>query len=389
MLEMKVKGSYNKSLGVFELVSLGVGGTIGSGIFVVPGIAAGIAGPSSLIAWVIAAVSATCVMLSLAWASSRYPSTGAFYSILSKVFGKKTSVILVILYLISSIFGIATIAAGIGQYVSFFGFSDILLIEILVLILFCLLNIRGVRPSGSAENILTTLKTIPLIILAVLLLPYIKTDNFVPFFPADNTGFLKAIIIIYWSYTGFEISAIPAEETKRQSDVFKSLIIVMSIVVFVYLLLNVSLIGSVGSTILASSPAPIATASGLIFKESGKIVAVIGIIAMMSALNAYILGASRVTQNISFQFDIPILKELSNTGTPAAAVLLSTGLGITLLFFSNHFDILASISVVTILLPYIFICFAAYKLFSDRKIRLVAAIGALTTLAILISQYVG
>jgi len=385
---MKVKRSYNKSLGVFELVSLGVGGTIGSGIFVVPGIAADIAGPSSLIAWLIAAVSATCVMLSLAWATSRYPSTGAFYSILSKVFGKKTSVTLVILYLISSIFGIATIAAGIGQYVFFFGFSNILFAEIMVLILLCLLNIRGVRPSGSAENILTTLKTIPLIILAVLLLPYIQTKNFVPFFPADQTGFLKAIIIIYWSYTGFEISAIPAEETKRQSDVFKSLIIVMSIVVFVYLLLNVSLIGSVGSVILASSPAPIATASGLIFKQSEKIVAVIGIIAMLSALNAYIVGASRVAQNISSQFDIPVLKELSNTGTPAAAVLLSTFLGIALLFFSNHFAQLASISVVTILLPYIFICLSAYKLFSDRKIRLVAVIGALTTLAILISQYV-
>jgi len=377
MLKMKVKGSYNKSLGVFELVSLGVGGTIGSGIFVVPGIAAGIAGPSSLIAWLIAGVSATCVMLSLAWASSRYPSTGAFYSILSKVFGKKTSVTLVILYLISSIFGIATIAAGIGQYVFYFGFSNILIVEVLVLILFCFLNIRGVRPSGITENILTTLKTIPLIILAVLLLPYIQTKNFVPFFPADHTGFLKAIIIIYWSYTGFEISAIPAEETKRQSDVFKSLIIVMVIVAFVYLLLNVSLIGSVGSAILASSPAPIATASGLIFKESGKIVAVIGIIAMMSALNAYIVGASRVTQNISSQFVIPVLKELSNTGAPAAAVFVCTALGIALLFFSNHFDILASISVVTILLPYIFICFAAYKLFSDKKIRLIAVIGAL------------
>jgi amino acid transporter len=387
MLKMKTNGSYNKSLGVFELVSLGVGGTIGSGIFVVPGIAAGIAGPSSLMAWVIAAVSATCVMLSLAWASSRYPSTGAFYSILSKVFGKKTSVTLVILYLISSIFGIATIAAGIGQYVYFFGFSNILPIEIMVLILLCLLNIKGVRPSGSAENILTTLKTIPLIVLAVILLPYIQTKNFVPFFPADHTGFLKAVIIIYWSYTGFEISAIPSEETKRQSDVFKSLIIVMFIVVFVYLLLNVSLIGSVGSTILASSPAPIATASGLIFKQSEKIVAVIGIIAMLSALNAYIVGASRVTQNISSQFDIPILKELSHTGTPAAAVLLSTSLGIALLFFSNHFDQLASVSVVTILLPYIFICLSAYKLFSDMKIRLVAAIGAFSTLAILISQY--
>jgi amino acid transporter len=108
---------------------------------------------------------------------------------------------------------------------------------------------------------------------------------------------------------------------------------------------------------------------------------------MMSALNAYIIGASRVTQNISSQFDIPFLKELSNTGAPAAAVLFSTALGIVLLFFTNHFDILASISVVTILLPYIFICLSAFKLFSDRKIKLVAAIGALTTFAILISQY--
>jgi len=62
---MKVKGSYNKSLGVFELVSLGVGGTIGSGIFVVPGIAAGMAGPSSLIAWLIAVFQllASCCLL--------------------------------------------------------------------------------------------------------------------------------------------------------------------------------------------------------------------------------------------------------------------------------------------------------------------------------------
>lgn len=41
--------SYRKSLSLFELVSLGLGGTIGSGIFIVPGIAAGIAGPSSII----------------------------------------------------------------------------------------------------------------------------------------------------------------------------------------------------------------------------------------------------------------------------------------------------------------------------------------------------
>ena len=69
---------YRKNLGLAGLVSFGVGGTIGSGIFVVPAIAAAIAGPGSLLSWIIVAISASCVMLSLAWASSEYPSTGAF-----------------------------------------------------------------------------------------------------------------------------------------------------------------------------------------------------------------------------------------------------------------------------------------------------------------------
>ena len=53
--------SFRKSLGLFELVSLGVGGTIGSGIFIAPGVAASISGPASLLAWLIVAISASCV----------------------------------------------------------------------------------------------------------------------------------------------------------------------------------------------------------------------------------------------------------------------------------------------------------------------------------------
>ena len=385
---MEHNTGYKKSLGLFELVSLGIGGTIGSGIFVVPGIAAGIAGPSSLIAWIIAAISASCVMLSLAWTSSRYPSTGAFYSIFSKVFGIKVSSSLTLLYLISSIFGIATIAAGIGQYLSFFGVQNILLIEIVIIILFCLVNIRGIYLSGKTEGVLTTLKTIPLIIVAILLLPYIQQNNFTPFYTGGSTDFLKALVIVYWPFTGFEISAIPAEETKEHQKRFRSLIIVMVVTVSVYMLLNISLIGSVGSEVLADSPAPIATAAGLIMKESEKIVAVIGIIAMLSALNAYLVGASRVMQNMSYLFRLPLLKELGKRGTPIYAIILSAFVAIFLLFFSNHFDELASMAVITTLLPYVFLCVSAYKIFNVNKIRSIAIIGVLTTLTILVTFFI-
>jgi amino acid transporter len=385
---MAETGTYKRSLGLFELVSLGVGGTIGSGIFVVPGVAAKLSGPWSLLAWVIVALSASCVLLSLAYVSFRFTTSNSFYSLFSSVFGQKFAVPLIVLYLISSVFGISTIAAGIGQYVSYFGFTNVLIIEIAIIGCFCWINISGISLSGTTENILTTLKIIPLVIIALLLIPFIKVDNFIPQTPVTYTGFLATIIIVYWPFTGFEISAIPVEETRDPKMIRRSLIIVMGIVVSVYLLLNVSLIGSVGTEALAASPAPIATAASILFDSSGNIVAMIGIVAMLSAINAYIIGTSRILHSMSVQFSIPKLKDLTPRGTPAFALITGCVISAVLLLFSNHFDQLATISVITTLIPYIFFCLSSWVLVTDTKSRLVSAIGASSTAAILIIYFI-
>jgi amino acid transporter len=385
---MAEAGTYKRSLGLFELVSLGVGGTIGSGIFVVPGVAAKLSGPWSLLAWLIVALSASCVLISLAYVSFRFTSSNSFYSLFSFVFGQKFAVILIGLYLISSVFGIATIAAGIGQYLSYFGISNVLIIEIAVIGSFCLLNISGISLSGTTENILTTIKIIPLVIIAFLLIPFINIENFVPQTPVTYTGFLATIIIVYWPFTGFEISAIPVEETRDPKIIRRSLILVMGIVVSVYLLLNISLIGSVGSETLAASPAPIATAAAMLFDSSGFIVAIIGIVAMLSAINAYIIGTSRILQSMAVQFSIPKLQDLTPRGTPAFALITGCIFSAVLLLFSNHFAQLATISVITTLIPYIFFCLSSWVLVTDTKSRLISAAGAISTAAILIIYFI-
>jgi amino acid transporter len=385
---MAEAGTYKRSLGLFELVSLGVGGTIGSGIFVVPGVAAKLSGPWSLLAWLIVALSASCVLLSLAYVSFRFTSSNSFYSLFSSVFGQKFAVILIGLYLISSVFGISTIAAGIGQYLSYFGILNVLIIEIVIIGSFCLLNISGISLSGSTENILTTLKIIPLVIIAFLLIPFIHVENFIPQTPVTYTGFLATIIIVYWPFTGFEISAIPVEETRDPKIIRRSLMLVMGIVVSVYLLLNISLIGSVGSETLAASPAPIATAAAMLFDSSGFIVAIIGIVAMLSAINAYIIGTSRILQSMAVQFSIPKLQDLTPRGTPAFALITGCVISAVLLLFSNHFTQLATISVITTLIPYIFFCLSSWLLVTDTKSRLVSAVGAISTAAILIIYFV-
>jgi len=385
---MAEAGTYKRSLGLFELVSLGVGGTIGSGIFVVPGVAAKLSGPWSLFAWLIVALSASCVLLSLAYVSFRFTSSNSFYTLFSSVFGQKIAVPLIVLYLISSVFGIATIAAGIGQYLSYFGISNVLVIEIVIIGSFCLLNISGISLSGSTENILTTLKIIPLVIIAFLLIPFINVENFIPQTPVTYTGFLATIIIVYWPFTGFEISAIPVEETRDPKIIRRSLILVMGIVVSVYLLLNISLIGSVGTETLAASPAPIATAAAMLFDSSGFIVAIIGVVAMLSAINAYIIGTSRILQSLAVQFSIPKVQDMTIRGTPAFALITGCAISAILLLFSNHFAQLATISVITTLIPYIFFCLSSWVLVTDIKSRLISAGGAISTTAILIIYFI-
>jgi amino acid transporter len=382
-------GSYRKSLGLLELVSLGVGGTIGSGIFVVPGIAAGLSGPYSLIAWLIVAFSATCVLLSLAWTIAARQSAGAFYTIFRPVFGENVSTALLVIYTVSSVFGIATIAAGLGRYFSFFGADNPLILEFLVLGVFCIVNLWGIFLSSTTENVLTIIKVVPLVVVTVLLLPLVQAGNLVPAQAMSPLGILQTVIIVYWPFTGFEICSIPAAETRDPRVIARSLIIVQVCVVSIYFLLNLALIGSIGSTALASSPAPVATAAALLFGNAEYIVGVIGIIAMISALNAYIIGTSRVIQNLGEEHGVISLGRISSRGVPAIALFLSVGLSGALLLFSNHFDLLAGIAVITTLVPYIFICAAAFALTSVKRIRVVALAGLFTTAAILVAFFIG
>ena len=385
---MKEETSYRKSLGLVELVSLGVGGTIGSGIFVVPGIAAGIAGPSSIFAWLIVALSACCVALSLAWIQARSPSGTTFTAIFEPIFGRRASAVLVSVYLVSSVFGIATIAAGLGQYFAFFAIPHLLAAEIFVIMAFLGVNLIGIAFSGRTENILTAAKIVPIVIIAVALIPFIRMENLVPERVAALPDILKVVIIVYWPFTGFEISAIPVEETRDPRTISRALLLVMLLVCTVYLVLNLSLIGSVGAAGLAASPAPVAYAAGLIFSGAAPVVAVIGIITMFSALNAYIVGTSRVLQNMAASFRFPRLAELTPRGIPKNALIISCIFSGALLFFSNSFGLLASVAVVTTLVPYVAICLVAFILSGEVRVRVLGTVGAAMTAAILILYFV-
>ena len=119
--------SYRRSLGLFSLVSLGLGGTVGSGIFVVPGIAAGLLGPAALFVWLLVGLSVGAVAFALASVSPVEGENLPLFLPVGLVFGSVTADTLMGAYhFLSSVFGCASICAGIGQYLDVLRRSDCL-----------------------------------------------------------------------------------------------------------------------------------------------------------------------------------------------------------------------------------------------------------------------
>ena len=380
--------AYRRSLGLVELVCLGIGGTIGSGIFIVPGSAARIAGPASLLAWAIVAASACAVAYALAALQARSPSGTTFAALFVDAFGRPVAAGLVALYVVSSVLGIATITAGLGDYLAYFGLRHRLAIEVSVVGAFLVVNALGVALSGATENALSLVKLGALALIVAVLVPFVRGANLAPAPVPSAAALLQAAVIVYWSFTGFEISAIPVGETKDPRRIGRALLLVMVLVCGVYLALNVALIGAVGAADLAASPAPVAHAVARVIPGAGPLVAAVGIVTMLSALNAYLLGTSRALRDGALLFGVTPLARLSRRGVPGVALVTAGGLATLLLLVSDRFDALAAASVVATLLPYVGICVAAGRHARTGFARAVAWGGALVTAAILVLYFV-
>lgn len=133
-------------------------------------------------------------------------------------------------------------------------------IELIIIGAFYWLNITGISLSGTTENILTTLKIIPLVIFSIPL----NAHNFEPVTPITATGLLSTDIIVYRLFTGFEISATPVEETgiRRLSGGHFSLSWEL---LCLYMSSSMFRLSGVDTETLAASPAPVATAAGILF----------------------------------------------------------------------------------------------------------------------------
>ncbi|MCK9591300.1 MAG: APC family permease [Methanoregula sp.] len=204
-----------REIGFFGATALGIGAIIGSEIFVVTGIVAGIAGPTIIISVLIAGIIALFSALSVAEMSAYLPEEGGTYAYAQKLISPFAGFIAGWIWIFSNIFVGAAVSLGFGHYfVTLFPAIPVKGIGVIICLIFIIINYIGLKESTILNNTLVTLKVLILLFFVVFGLGYFSGGHVTPFAPAGISGVLSGAALIFFAYTGFARVTIMAEEVK-------------------------------------------------------------------------------------------------------------------------------------------------------------------------------
>lgn len=369
-----------KTKGVLRLphvVALYTGAVLGSGILILPGLAAELAGPASLVAWALMAILVVPMALTMALLSARYPDAGGVSSFVSKAFNPQIGSLIGWFFLLSVVVGAPVLAfTGAGYVSAAAGLGDTcrLLIATAILAVGILLNYIGMKITGQVQ-VAVVLTTIIVIIVTIIgSLTAIDPSNFTPFMPNGWESIGHASAVLFWCFIGWEaISHISGEFLDPERDAIRGTLIAALIISILYFFTAFVVVGthSYGLALTDVSLVHIIKTS---FGPAGAIVA--GIAALficMAPAIAYIGAASRLACSLASGGFAPhwLACRSEKYHTPLGGLLFLSGcFAILLVVFSTRIVFLSTLIQVpsgTFILTYIGGCAAGIVLLKDTR----------------------
>jgi len=256
-----------RSLGPLNLTALGMGSIIGTGIFVLTGVAASQnAGPALVISMVISAVGCAFAGLCYAEFASMVPVAGSAYTYAYATVGELFAWIigwdLILEYALSS----STVAVGwsgyFGSLMADLGITvpaammapPMNIPAAVIVLLVTTLLVIGIKESADTNTVLVAIKAVVLIVFIVAGAAYVKRANLTPFIPPNTgafgefgwSGVLRGAGVMFFAYIGFDAVSTAAQEAKNPArDMPIGILGSLAICTIIYVLVATVLIGLV------------------------------------------------------------------------------------------------------------------------------------------------
>lgn len=301
-----------RAIGRWSLAALTVNSVIGSAVFGLPAVVAGMLGKESIEAVVIAGVAVGIVMACFAEVASQFSEAGGPYLYARKAFGRFIGILVGwMLYLAQT----AAPAANANLFVIYLAefwpaakqplprFAILtLLIGLLVLI-----NILGTEQGTAVSNLFTVAKLLPLL-MVVLAGAAVTVFHHVPLGavpPPATSAWLTAIMLLFFYYGGFESALAPMSEAKnpRRDSVF-ALFVALAVCGLIYTAVQWVVLGVLGPD--AVTDRPLAEVARVVMGNRGAALVAIGaLVSVYGYLSAKLLAMPRVTFALAEQGDLP------------------------------------------------------------------------------------
>lgn len=374
-------GKLERTLGLKEALSIGVGTMVGAGIFVFPGIAAGYAGPAAMLSFALGGLIAVTVASSTAELATAMPESGGGYFFVSRIFGPAAGFVVGVGQWIGLIFASAFYLTGFARYTidlleeAGYAMQDpAVLIACSVALLLTVVNILGTQSAGRLQNQVV----IALTAILTLLLGYGVLDAVgvaggselpSPFAPNGYFPILTTTALIFTSYLGFvQIATVAGEIREPDKNLPRALIGSVLLVTVLYVsalfvstsALPVSKLSELGETAMVD------VARELLGKAGALGILAAGLLATLSSANASILSSSRAVHALSKDQMVPesISRINQRFGTPHIALLV-VGVPIAAITLLGRIEILAEVASLLHLALYGMICVTLFQIRRD------------------------
>lgn len=324
-----------------QLTMMGLGSAIGAGLFLGSGAGVQAAGPAVLVSYLVAGTLIILVMWALGEMAAANPNSGAFSVYAEKAMGKTAGSTVGWLWWLQLVVVIAAEAIGAaGLLFSVWPVIPIWALALAFMVIFTAINLVGVRSFGEFEFWFAILKIAAIVIFlligAALLFGWLPaaqspglgniTGNFAP---AGWGGIASALFVVIFAFGGTEIVSVAAAETEDPVRSVGQAIRTVLWRILVFYIGSVFVIAAVlpaGSEGLKSPFAGVLDLAGI--PGAGTAITLVAVVALLSALNANLYGASRMVFSLSERGEAPaFLSRLRGPQVPMAAVGVSVAFG--------------------------------------------------------------
>ena len=377
-----------KKLGYWSVVSIGIGGMVGGGIFAVLGLAVQMAEGGVPLAFFISGLIAMLTAYAYVRLSVTYPSQGGTVEFLNQAFGSGivTGGLNVLLWL-SYIIMLSLYAYAFGSYGKIFFpaatqaiWKHVLISTVVVLL--TILNILGAKAVGKSEVWIVGIKVTILFIFIAFGIVHVNFHQLAPSTWAKPTSLFAGGMIIFLAYEGFELIANTAKDVREpQRTLPKAYYSSVGFVIVLYVLVSMVTAGNLSiSQIVAAKDYALAEAAKPFLGATGyTLIAIAALLSTGSAINATLYGAARISYIIAKDGELPAILEHKIWHRPVEGLLITS---VLTLLASNFLD-LSSISLMGsagFLIIFAFVNAANVRLHRKTNSQIwISAIGAIAS----------